>query len=606
MILHDKHRILLILVAIISAVPGSQFWGVNHLTHLPSFHYALALAWVCLLLLLAAKKSVHDLVFTKTADLILESRRAQIVLLAGALALLAFFRTRTHFLGDGYLLLETLGDDTVIRPANSLGYFVISWLFSHFGRLAGLAPEAYYRIIAVICGGVGLVAMVTLVRETTWPKSKRILFLCLVCSSGPFLLNFGYVENYALLFFFSNCFVVSGVAYSHRRMSILWPSLFLGLAVLSHLAALIAVPALISLLLSGRRKPTSKDVLKSLVPLGVSMALVAVFFLKIGQGFDLFGAATHLDTNLQRPFRPLWGQDGVISTDNMISAANLLFLLSPAAVIGLVAGFRQLIATRVQQTNLFLICHSLFFLAFLLLVDPKLGAARDWDLFCVQGTGLIALAVNNFPDHKRAMILSVGMGFLFFVPWVLVNANTSSAVARFIEMNGTFPDYPRTYGFETLGKYYRTQGDQESSVRMYGEAVRALPRSPRFQTLLGASYISLFNQPRDRGAPDEKLMQAAESCYRAALALDPDDYRALRELAKLLVRRKEYLEAQQLLVKLSGHSRLDAESLLALGYCEYRLGQFEKAVASFEKARELDPSTKVEPWLSQARQYLAR
>lgn len=597
----NRHRIFILLVAVLSIAPGAGFWGINHLSRFPGFPYFPVVALLCLILVMAFQDALGRFLFEAAGDRILRSRKIQIPLLACAVALFFAFRTRTHFLGDGYLLLETLGEDSVVRPANSLGYYLLSWLYAHLARIAGLTPEAFYRSVAILCGAAGLAALVLLVGRTVWANWRRALFLYLVCASGPFLLNFGYVENYALLFLFSNCFVVSGIACTHHRLSILWPSLFLGLAILSHLAALVALPAFLCLLLREFRSPTSRGLLKALAPLGVSLVLVGLFLTRIGHGFDILGAATRLDANLQNPFRPLGGPEGILSLGAMAAAANLLLLVSPPAVLTLSAGLGQLAARRTRPTILFLASHALGFLVFLLIIDPKLGAGRDWDLFCVQGTGLIALAVDIFPDHRRAAVLAVAMGFLAGAPWVLVNANPSASVDRFIAMTGTFPQYPRAYGFESLGKYYRTRGDLDSSRRMYAEAVRISPGSPRFRTLLAAASIALFNRSRDRGSPDDRFLADAEASYRTALSLDPDDRAALKGLAKLLVRREACAEARELLLAAGDISRLDAECLLALGYCEYRLGSLEGAVLLLEKAYLLDPTIEVEPWLSRAR-----
>ena len=96
--------------------------------------------------------------------------------------------------------------------------------------------------------------------------------------------------------------------------------------------------------------------------------------------------------------------------------------------------------------------------AFALLVDPKLGYARDWDLFAFTGLGVTFLGLYLMLNFLRTLHKTVQgrkekvmelnhepygvwlnrMTVILFVtslvstlPWILVNASEGKAIARF-------------------------------------------------------------------------------------------------------------------------------------------------------------------------------
>jgi tetratricopeptide (TPR) repeat protein len=82
----------------------------------------------------------------------------------------------------------------------------------------------------------------------------------------------------------------------------------------------------------------------------------------------------------------------------------------------------------------------------------------------------------------------------------------------------------------------------------------------------------------------------AETEYQMALQADPQNHRAMADLAMLYVQKGEYEKALPLLNRLLQQYPTDAEGWADLGKVQHKMGQIQEAVRSFGKALELDPS----------------
>jgi len=82
----------------------------------------------------------------------------------------------------------------------------------------------------------------------------------------------------------------------------------------------------------------------------------------------------------------------------------------------------------------------------------------------------------------------------------------------------------------------------------------------------------------------------AEAEYQRALHADPQNHRAIADLAMLYVQKGENEKALPLLNRLLQQYPTDAEGWADLGKVQHKMGQTEAALRSFSRALELDPS----------------
>ncbi|MFQ5600733.1 MAG: hypothetical protein ACE5G2_09280, partial [Candidatus Krumholzibacteriia bacterium] len=171
------------------ALPGS-FWGLSHLAVWPP---AAALAWsaVAVVLGASAARSSHA---ARGAPF--PARRG--ALLSALASALPFWllRERTHFFGDGYLLIRDRGFSETVTHAP-----VLVQSTSSLVRLAehrwGVDPETTFAALAVLWGVVGVYALLRLCAHLTHDRGGRFFLAALLGTAGSMQLFFGHVEYYA-------------------------------------------------------------------------------------------------------------------------------------------------------------------------------------------------------------------------------------------------------------------------------------------------------------------------------------------------------------------------------------------------------------------------
>ncbi len=260
---------------------------------------------------------------------------------AAAGCLFFLLRTRAHFLGDGYLLLDVLGRPGELRPLESFGYLLLEQCRPLFAS----APEpslAVYRTTAIAAGVTGVLMVRLLLPRTTWEPARQIVFLGLHLAGASTLLYCGYVEHYAFLYAFLTAFTLAGVAAGEGRVSLRMPGFLLAAAMASHLSAVLAVPALFVLAWRGvGGVGRLKRLASALAPImAILLCLFVVLSLRAG-GPSAVAASLQSDANLSRPLRPLLGEHGLLSLRVWIDIANLVLLLAPVPLVMLLSARRS-------------------------------------------------------------------------------------------------------------------------------------------------------------------------------------------------------------------------------------------------------------------------
>lgn len=573
-------------------------WGFDHLAYLPGW----ALAPVALLV---AFLFLPDRLAGRGGDR-WESRLQHLVFGsgAGAVALaLAFgglclaLRTRTHFLGDGYLLLDVLGQDDGSRPFGSLAWLLLRALADDNAATPAQAL-VFFRVTAIAAGLVGFFLLRLLLPRTGWSPARQLLFLGLHLAGAATLLYCGYVENYSFLYAFMTAFTLAGVATASGRLNLAWPALLLAGAVASHLGALLALPALLVLAVAGT--PRAQVRRRLAVALGpVLLVLVIVWAALEANASGTVPASLRADANLAHPLRPLAGSGGVLSARTWVDIANLLVLLVPVPAVLLLFGRRrgQEKPIFARGGSWFLPTYALTALAAVVVVDPKLGAARDWDLLAPHAAVALALALDFAPASVAGRRRLLTTALAVSLPWFLLGTQSSASARRLATVAVSFPPFAEGYAFEGLGLYHRQAGRTAEVVEMYRAATAAQPGNARFHALLGAAYVSRHNALDERGNTGGRELELAEASYREAHRLHPRYPAVADNLARLCTRRDDFAGAEALLLELGGWQALTADQLTLLFYCQYRQSARERARATLARLTAAHPQTPVpESW----------
>jgi hypothetical protein len=135
-----------------------------------------------------------------------------------------------------------------------------------------------------------------------------------------------------------------------------------------------------------------------------------------------------------RPYAPEYT---LFSSPHLLDIINQHLLLSPAGIVlflGIAAGYKRTIKSK-DAVIIFLIIVSSAQLVYHFLMEPKLLALRDWDLFSAVGIGYTLLGVylfiSSIQSRKYSAVVLVFTSILCTLPWFLLNANEEKAIARF-------------------------------------------------------------------------------------------------------------------------------------------------------------------------------
>lgn len=573
-------------------LPGSSWWGINHLSYICNdFVLLLALVLLAVLIPPALQNCVNYLEKKPKPW----SRGLMQLLLFGLLAAVSvWFRQRTFFMGDGYLLLDLIRKGIPFRILDNMDYashVVLAKVFFQFGH----GPRASYVATSIIAIAALVFGLIPLVAKLRWDLWRRIGATMLILGSGSAQLLMGYVESYTLLYVCISAYTIAGLLVIQGRMSPWVASALLALALAFHLSALLAAPSLLVFIIN-RSETRLRDRLAQVVgPVFLALALSLGVHFALGYGPGWFDQEILQADNLRSALWSPSGPYGSASIYSVLSHLNTALILYPVSGIVTMLGIARLVRARKQADIAFLLVLVICYGVASLVLERHLGAARDWDLLAAHTTCISLLAIAALPRGNQLPTRIVGLvvvTVVMTVPWVAVNASVTASVARFQDILQGFPPYARGYAYEGLAQYYREKGELEAAVEFYEECVSASPGNARFHSLLGTAYLSMVQNHR-RAIPTDTYLDSAERSYLKALELGyahPDAYRGL---VYILLRQERYDEAIPRIIDLLERWTGSEKDWVTLIQCYQRSHHFPSRETA-EKLIRLGPPESVQ------------
>jgi len=488
--------LLFVLVAVASFLPEHRLWGINHLAYYPVPIRVGALFIMAVTFIPMVSRSVYA-ALAKLHGLLHEHRRAAI-LVSLAVALVAFFvfgafQSSTLLLGDGEVVANELnatyrGDSTMVLKAVTLinraepiargtttMYFLSSVVQS---RLFGMSPVDSVRWFNGLLGSVFVFVML-IVAARMASATLAIWMVLVVITSGAMQLFFGYVENYTPLFLIGMLYMIASFRAVRGNGRVWVPIVLFVMAVYSHVSGILLGPSLIFVIGSRFAGPR----LSRALPLFLVIVTLATTFV------------TALFTPLSKYFLPLWPTQSVysvLSWNHWVDIFNELLLLLPLLPL-LVVGGVSLWRGRNGEWRLALLVFVPTLL-YMILFNPEIGMARDWDLFTPILFGLVPLAVFGIERlinkgwakaHATAIPILV-IGGALVIAWIGVNASPHRSTDRFEDILAYQENRP-DYAYEVLAKTYREQGRLTDAIRVQ-ETVTSISPNPRHHLTLARYY----------------------------------------------------------------------------------------------------------------------
>jgi len=573
--------------------------------HYLSLEFRIALSAIGLLILIPGinKTVVRVLagVFTWTAERFSQINRYLLYSGISLLSLIPFWllRSRTPLLGDGYIRAGEVSIRKLlsnVEPLDSLLHLVVS-------RFSGLDAYTTYGVLSCLAGGIFVFLILLLCDLLGENGREKLLIFSVVLTMGATQLFFGYIESYTFMYAALAGYVLFAVRRLRQKGGFLLPCIFMVLAAGFHLSAIFVLPSLFYLAFAAVTQGNRQKVRKSRI---TNAAILACMTALMGLGYYVVqaGSPAHL---LIYPFGG--GDEGYsfFSLGHLLDFVNHQLLISPVNVIlwlVLLFFFWRRINLKENVAG-FLFWLGICSLGFALLVDPKLGYARDWDLFAFSSLGATLLGLylilylsrgltqaasspgqeqtpgggeGRAMDLRPVTLALVVTSLVSTLPWILVNASEQKAVARFGDLL-KMDEKGTAHGYETLACYFRDRGEHEKSAESWRDAIAAKP-SPRYFGALGNAYR--------RSGEYDKAIEAYDRSLRMASHF-PGMARVHKNFGNTLARVGRLEEAVLQLKKAIDLRPGRTEVHQSLGNILGKLGRYQEAVPYLEMALESDP-----------------
>lgn len=590
----------LILVHLIASFfPHLRLWGINQFHYFP-LELRITLSVIGFLVLVPrVNRLVVRLLaraFMPPAEKLRRLNKHALYSFISLLSLVPFWllRAKTPLLGDGYLRAGELKLGSLFSITEPLDFY----LHLLFFKLVGGDGYTTYAVLSCVAGA--LYIFLILLLSDLWGKDgkEKLFIFSILATVGAIQLFFGYIESYSLMFAALTGYVLFSLRYLKGKSGFLWPSLFLLLAGGFHLSALSVSPSLFYLAFAKLPEPDrSKAPSVRFANIVVLVCLTSV----IGLGLYLLGTYSSegaASSFLIYPFGRGEAFYSFFSLAHLLDFLNHQLLISPVSLIlwtAVLSLFWTLTRFR-ESASKFLGWVTACSFAFALLVDPKLGYARDWDLFTFTGLGVSLLGIYLFNsvfsieqqtakigearvmDTSRITLVLVVTSLVLTLPWVAINASESKSIARLEDLLKV--DGKRAaHGYEVLACYFRDKGQQLRAAESWEKAIAINPLA-RYLGALGNAYSRL------------RIYDQAIEAYDRSLEMEPDGPAAHmlhRSLGHCLAKTGGYDEAVDHLKKAIALKPGQPEYYYALGNVLGEAGRYEEAVTYFETLLRLDP-----------------
>jgi tetratricopeptide (TPR) repeat protein len=505
-------------------------------------------------------------------------------------------RAQTHFLGDGYLLLDQLASGQPVLRWQNYGETVLHRIFAEAWPGPSLqAAFASYRVLSVAAGFLHSALVIAVAILLFGRTARSFLFAAGMMTGGWALLHFAYVENYAYFGLCVAAFCYFGLLESEGRLGVTWALLAAAFAVFMHGLGLCLLPAAVLVALRDSRTwdgITARPLrlllwlscVAALSALTVKLVLDHSWFLRLA--IVPFASSPICVEGYSLGSRP-----------HLLDVFNLLVMLVPSLGVLLVLQFEPgLDRSAAHRASVFLSLLGLSCLACAVVFEAKLGMPRDWDLFSFVGLPLQCLLLYRVLRGSASRWCLAGLAVA-----VVINAaalidrayiqNVPELGIRLFRQYADLDVLKNRHGWYLLERYYQAQDDRDAR-----DAVHDLRRKvyPGEETLQRA-WLSY----------KEGRLDESRALTREALDTDPLNPDAWLNLGRILSASRQPESAVAVLAMADGMRPHSPPVLVELGLAYFDAGDLVRAEEAMLSAHRADTS-QLEPLLSLARIAEAR
>lgn len=527
----------------VNLLPPGRTWGFDQ-----ARYFSFAEIAIFLLILIAIWAAT--LIYPKYGKFIKERIKNRPILhnLSPTLGLLAIvplfviFSDSTNLLGDGLLRAAELEPRPIlfmlkIYPAEFLTYIIHSFAYNFVFAKFGLQPAFTYRFFSYLAGVLFVICAYHLAGKLKSAKISRWIAFVYILSWGGLIYFFGYVESYSLAAAVWIFLFLALRRYLETGENFRWVAVLFLLAFFLH--NLTAV-SLIPMTLAYWQKNKTNG-FKKLIPILLTWAPVVAW--------GIFGYLGNKHGAFLLPHSKSEPAYHLFSGLHLSDMANELLLVSPLLPLLLILPAVKEGSSVVKNTfSKFLGLNALFAFACLFFIDPALGMARDWDLFCLPllALHLYLFTIVDWQKVARPLLTAIPIFSIGITSgWILLNAAESKSLRRFEDILQY--DWKRSaYGYETLANYHVTRGNTAEAERAFRASLEIEPRA--------RAYIGLGFAEMRKGN-----FEQSKAYFIKAQQIDPEKGLAYLGIAEIYMRQQQWNQLGEMLkvLKLNFYGRGD-------------------------------------------------
>jgi Flp pilus assembly protein TadD len=462
-------------------------------------------------------------------------------------------------------------------------------------------------VTSVAAGGIFVFFLFLFAEYLGRDPFEKLFVFCIMSTMGSVQLFFGSAEHYSFAYLSVFVYLFLSLRWIDKGGSILPVILSFGLALGFHFASFYLLPSLAYLLLA---KGGTRVNRKLIWGLELGLVLAGILFLR-----HVFESKPGLIRIFVLPVEHRFAPGYTwFSWTHLLDLLNEHLLISPvglALIFALLISGRRRIDFRSSAVR-FLLLVTGFQLLFHFVIDPGLGAPRDWDLFSALSLGYTVLGLRlvlnlgrGQANFKYLATILVAVSVYSTLPWIALNASEGRTIQKYRDVLDLDPKRSRS-GHFLLARYFSERGMVEEAERENQKQRETFP-----EVVLLEEGIEHFNQGRlaearsafegaiqeDPAFPDVHFflaktylrqgeLESAEAEYRKTIELMPEFHKAHIDLARIYASRKEWKDAIRHYEKIL---KLDVKDPLVytdLGKIHALRGEYQKAIKHLEKAIE--------------------
>ena len=351
--------------------------------------------------------------------------------------LLYILRIHVQIYGDAQNLIGSMVDGKITSPLfNRIG--MLLQLVSNLIGVAGGSREnadLFLSIVSILAGGVFFFYSWKTIIVIVENESYRAAAYLALLTSGFMLIFAGYIETYSIVFAWLVIYAYNLALYDKNKIGTVRLLIIFIIGAVWHVLFMAFLPSLIWAI--NKRY--------GLVNRWVMRFLMAAFII------GMYAAGNVLLISIFKVVLPISSNEftsyTLFSATHLIDFLNELIIVGPVlALIGLVLIFAGL---RDKNLNM-MVWLTVPALALAFMLDPLLGAVRDWDLLAIFAFPIAILTITALAGGSKnklglLLIPILLINMTHITGAIVINKNESAAVERVVRISLDDPHYQPDY-----------------------------------------------------------------------------------------------------------------------------------------------------------------